>query len=38
MKRLNYISELLMETDEAIKKGLENVDQQIYDAIHTLNN
>lgn len=26
------------ETDEAIKKGLENVDQQIYDAIHTLNN
>lgn len=25
------------ETDEAIKDGLKNVDQQIYDAIHTLN-
>lgn len=25
-------------TDDAIKKGLENVDQQIYDAIHTLSN
>lgn len=26
------------ESDEAIKKGLENVDKQIYDAIHTLSN
>ena len=25
------------ETDESIKDGLKNVDQQIYDAIHTLN-